>query len=431
MIKSIQLLDSSVIEQLRSSLVITTLPQCIKELINNAIDANATSIDISLDIEKFSLQVNDNGDGILNMNKIGQRHTTSKCHKLSDTEQLKTFGFRGEALASITNESLVQIISRHCLSKDTFEGFWRDGRLIGDKITLSKHTRKIQPGTTVIVRDLFYKFPVRRRYLSSYQYVVIMESVKRLVLKFALCFHHIHFNLIDSARNAKVMMIKKNMKYVDMHEDNINVQGFFSTRGYPNKVRFIKREKVVNNYFVPNDNGLYKIVSGLFSNSSFVTSLRDSSSKGKGRLRTRIPWTNLLLARTSIQKYPIYFIKLTCPDWSYYDIDTYLDVLSEFSAYPVIKNLVSQFTTQFLKSAGLIPPKRKENSLDEHCSKKRTGSTIIDHSRVSKYVQHASSSVGTGSTTNDTTSSIPNGFVSWWDDCQKKLYYIDPRTGNS
>lgn len=127
-----------------------------------ALDAKAANIDIFLDIEKFSLQVNDDGVGIQNLSRIAQRHgefestccvtlaqcrtkVTSKCHTLSDMKQLKTYGYRGEgmefwcllkpdtvltffcltALAAIVNESLTQIITRHYLSSDTFEGFWR------------------------------------------------------------------------------------------------------------------------------------------------------------------------------------------------------------------------------------------------------------------------------------------------------------------
>lgn len=127
--------------------------------------------------------------------------------------------------------------------------------------------------------------------------------------------------------------------------------------------------------------------------------------------------------RASIQKYPIYLIKLTCPDWSYYDIYLHLEIVNEFSAYPVIKHLVNKFATQFLQLAGLLVTKV------ENGGKKRPRSTASDPSRVSKYVQHSASSVITSASS--TTSSRPDGFISWWDDSQNKLYYIDPHTGNS
>ncbi|RCH91028.1 DNA mismatch repair protein, partial [Rhizopus azygosporus] len=198
----IEPLDSSVVYKLRSSLVISTLTECVKELVQNAIDAEASSIHVSVDTVKFSIQVSDNGIGIENMSQLGRRYgeveielLSSKCHSLKDLSQLKTFGFRGEALASIMNESIVKIISRYRSSTDTFEAVWRESKLMGE---ISKHTKMTQSGTIVIVKDLFYKYPVRRRQASTpYQYVVMMESVKRLLTMYALCFPCIQFTLID------------------------------------------------------------------------------------------------------------------------------------------------------------------------------------------------------------------------------------------
>ncbi|CEG75986.1 hypothetical protein RMATCC62417_10947 [Rhizopus microsporus] len=205
----IEPLDSSVVYKLRSSLVISTLTECVKELVQNAIDAEASSIHVSVDTERFSIQVSDNGIGIENMSQLGRRHVSSKCHSLKDLSQLKTFGFRGEALASIMNESIVKIISRYRSSTDTFEAVWRESKLMGE---VSKHTRMAQSGTIVIVKDLFYKYPVRRRQASTpYQYVVMMESVKRLLTTYALCFPCIQFTLIDGTRDTRVLSLKKVM----------------------------------------------------------------------------------------------------------------------------------------------------------------------------------------------------------------------------
>ncbi|KAG2233560.1 hypothetical protein INT48_007162 [Thamnidium elegans] len=399
--QSIQLLDASVIHQLRSSLVISTLPQCLKELINNAVDSNATNIEILIDIEKFSLQVKDNGNGIQNLSKIGQRHVTSKCHTLFDVSQLKTFGFRGEALASITNEAMVQIISRHYLSQDTFEGFWRDGRIIGDKISNSKYKRKAHSGTT---------FPVRRTHLTSspYQHVVIIESVKRLIIHFALCFQNINFTLVDSTRNTKLLMTTtcqgtfqqlfgldmiKYTKYVDMHEDNVKVEGFFSTRGYPNKEQ-------------------------------------DSTITTK--------------ARPSTHKHPIFVIKFTCPDWSYYDIHTYLETLTEYSAYNLIKSLLIKFTNKFLLLSGLSAEKgekrdtsKKRSRLTSESTRKTRDNPYMKHlPSVSSLIQSTRSNINVSSSpksdfTAESSSAGQSDPISWWDTNQKRMFYIDQRTGNS
>ncbi|KAI7903915.1 uncharacterized protein BX663DRAFT_505679 [Cokeromyces recurvatus] len=444
--KSIQPLDSNVINRLRSSLVISSLAQCLKELIHNALDANATNIDIHIDIEKFSLQVNDNGYGIQNMDKIGQRHVTSKCHALSDINQLKTFGFRGEALAAITNMSLTQIISRHYLSKETFEGFWRDSKLVGE-ISPSKHTRKNYPGTSVIVRDLFYKVPVRRKYQqssSSYQHVVTMESVKRLVITFALCFHHVSFTLIDSNRNMKIVSTKKAhtsldifrqlfgqdmSKYaqpINIHKNNLEITGFFSTQSYPNKSQ---QYIYINNYIVPSTNELYKIVSDLFSSSSFAINtekVQITPLKSRGRF---------------IQKYPIYVIQFSCPTWSNYEINSYLGLLTHFKPLETIASVLKEITTQFLKSSGFLieSPQQKKIKRPRLTNTSTVDKSIINKNHPPSHSPFIVPSITDNSNHSQLTSKndskikqTPNSsFITWWDPNRNEAMYIDPRTGSS
>ncbi|ORE05686.1 hypothetical protein BCV72DRAFT_229375 [Rhizopus microsporus var. microsporus] len=419
----IEPLDSSVVYKLRSSLVISTLTECVKELVQNAIDAEASSIHVSVDTEKFSIQVSDNGIGIENMSQLGRRHVSSKCHSLKDLSQLKTFGFRGEALASIMNESIVKIISRYRSSTDTFEAVWRESKLMGE---ISKHTRMAQSGTIVIVKDLFYKYPVRRRQASTpYQYVVMMESVKRLLTMYALCFPCIQFTLIDGTRETRVLSLKKTsssidtfrqiagpeiIKYIEpleMHEDNINIRGFFSTHGYLNKTY---QYLFINNYCIPTTNDLYKVISNLFL-SSFKNVLTESNHTTKQK------------DRRNMAKHPIFFIKLECDKWNSYDISIHLDIFDEFSEFHYIKTLLQRFTRQFLTLSGLTTEK------DETVSKKRktahsvTESIISGDSSKNPYVRYSSSSSTMLQPTNPT--------VTWADPETGTVYYIDPRTGHS
>ncbi|KAK4511738.1 uncharacterized protein ATC70_007282 [Mucor velutinosus] len=436
----IQLLDTSVICQLRSSLVITSITQCIKELIENALDAKANNIEIFLDIEKFSLQVNDDGIGIQDLSRIGQRHVTSKCHTLSDIKQLKTYGYRGEALAAIVNESLTQIITRHYLSSDTFEGFWRDGKMVSE-ICVSKHTRKNRSGTNVVVRDLFYKFPVRRRQItdssSSYQQVVISESVKRLITTFAILFPHVSFNLVDNARNIKLLTLKKtsstiqtfkqilnqditkHFQTLSMQLNNLRTKAYFSPKSYPNKSH---QYIYLNNYLVPTSSDLYRCVSDLFSASQFSVAKEEErmtafSQSGKGRF---------------IQKYPIYIIKCTCDTWSSYDISVYLEMLDGFYDYQNIKTMITRITKQFLDHSGFT---KERVNLEPKPKRLKTGKTkkeVVDpyvahsaassHSHVSEIVQQVQPK---------TQQQQQPEYLTWWDPNKQTMFYIDPITGNS
>ncbi|KAG1469911.1 hypothetical protein G6F56_002982 [Rhizopus delemar] len=323
-----------------------------------SIDAQADKIDVIIDLEKFNVQVNDNGTGIQNLSRIGQRYATSKCHSLQDLHQIKTFGFRGEALCSIISISMVQIISRHYLSSDTFEAFWRDNKTI-----LSKgNVRKAHSGTSVIVRDLFYK-------TSPYQYVVMLETVKRSLITFALCFPFIHFTLKEGSRNILAMkkcstsleafrqLAAHEMKYLEpleAHEDNVKLDGFFSTQSYPNKEH---QYIYINHHHIPTTSELYKTVSDEFG------------------------WIKAEIKGRRIARYPIFFVRLESDDWSSYEID------SLYFNHDRIKLLLQQFTQLFLRRVGLEVPKKtlKRPRVDDDVNSlfvKHSVGSSLDHSQI-------------------------------------------------
>ncbi|CAO3650199.1 unnamed protein product [Mucor hiemalis] len=353
----------------------------------------------------------------------------------------------GLALAAITNEAKVHIISRHKSSLETFEGN-------GDCISSSKHTGKNQPGTSVIVRDLFYKFPVRRRHsiVNPYHHdAVIIESVKRLIVTFSLCFYHISFTLIDIVRNTKLLNIKKSnnsvdifrqlfgqelIKYtecVDLHEDNVKVNGFFSTSGYPNKVYYY-----INNFLVPSNNRLYKEVANLFSSNNLIvsTSGKPSASKSKGKIpyqnRRTILFSKAIIARISLQKYPIFLIKFECSDWSSYEVSMYLDILAEFSSFDQILYILKIFTLKFLRLFKL-PSTATDSFTESKPKEKKRRYHLVE----SPYLTH-SSGVSNSTFESDNTF-VSSGdvkvesskYVTWCDPKSNRTFIIDRNTGNS
>lgn len=119
---SVERLPEASVRALRSAFIITTYVSCVEELVQNAIDASADHIQIYLRRDQWSCRVQDNGIGIrpADLAKLGQRYFTSKTYNQSesglgnyDHEEKHTFGFRGEALASLTESSVVDIASRH------------------------------------------------------------------------------------------------------------------------------------------------------------------------------------------------------------------------------------------------------------------------------------------------------------------------------
>lgn len=167
--------------QIAAGEVIERPASVVKELIENALDAEATLIDI--DIERSGSQlirVHDNGMGIHpeDLPLALQRHTTSKIKALADLQQINSLGFRGEALASISAVSRFTITS----ARDNLEGWMvkTEGTLEPSIRQRASHPQ----GTTVEVRDLFFNTPARKKFLRTDKTEMdhIDEVVKRIAL---------------------------------------------------------------------------------------------------------------------------------------------------------------------------------------------------------------------------------------------------------
>ncbi|KAK7423791.1 ATP-binding mismatch repair protein [Neonectria magnoliae] len=162
---TIKQIDGRTIHQIQSGQVIIDLCSVVKELIENSIDAEATSIDVRFKNQGLDLiEVQDNGTGISPSNypSVALKHHTSKLSSYSDIASLQTFGFRGEALASLCALSVLSVMT--CQASDVPKGaklaFEPSGELGGTTIVAA------QRGTTVSVEKLFHNLPVRRRELE-------------------------------------------------------------------------------------------------------------------------------------------------------------------------------------------------------------------------------------------------------------------------
>ncbi|KAJ3475445.1 hypothetical protein NLG97_g9457 [Lecanicillium saksenae] len=162
---TIKQIDGRSIHQIQSGQVIVDLCSVVKELVENSVDAGATTIDVRFKNQGLdSIEIQDNGSGIspANYESVALKHHTSKLSTYSDIASLHTFGFRGEALASLCALSTVTITT--CLAQDAPKGtkltFEPSGRLKSTSVVAA------QRGTTVAVDQLFHNLPVRRRELE-------------------------------------------------------------------------------------------------------------------------------------------------------------------------------------------------------------------------------------------------------------------------
>lgn len=160
----IQLLPDHVANQIAAGEVVQRPASVVKELLENAIDAGATSIKLLLkDAGKTLIQVIDNGKGMSNTDArlSFERHATSKIKDAQDLFNLNTKGFRGEALASIAAIAHVELKTK--LAQDELG---TQLKIEGSKV-ISQEVISTSTGTSIAVKNLFFNIPARRNFLKS------------------------------------------------------------------------------------------------------------------------------------------------------------------------------------------------------------------------------------------------------------------------
>ena len=187
----IAVLDKDTIDKIAAGEVVERPASIVKELLENAIDAGATSITVEIkDGGKSLIRVTDNGSGIAkNEVRIAfLRHATSKIQSADDLQNITSLGFRGEALSSIAAVSKMEMITK---VRSEMVGHWY---VIEGGIEQSFEEVGAVDGTSIIVRDLFFNTPARRKFLKSNQ--TEAAHIAELVEKIALSHQDVSIRLI-------------------------------------------------------------------------------------------------------------------------------------------------------------------------------------------------------------------------------------------
>ena len=177
---SIKLLDENLINQIAAGEVIERPASVVKELVENAIDAGSTRISVKIAGGGLEMiEVEDNGCGIpvKDIELALQRHATSKISIQEDLFNISTMGFRGEALPSIASIAKLDVYSRQ--KDETGAEIHVEGGII-----TSRHPYAGAEGTRIVVRELFYNTPVRKKFIKSPvgEQTHIYDTVSRLAL---------------------------------------------------------------------------------------------------------------------------------------------------------------------------------------------------------------------------------------------------------
>lgn len=277
----IQLLPDHIANQIAAGEVIQRPASVVKELLENAIDAQATKIEVNIkDAGKTLIQVVDNGKGMSKSDAIlcFERHATSKVRKADDLFALTTKGFRGEALASIAAIAHVEMKTKQ--ADDT----------TGNKIVIegSKITKKEETvcanGTSFEIKNLFYNVPARRNFLKkeSTEFRHIMDEFERIALAHPdlhLTISHngtelynLHAEVLRK-RIANVLGPGSNDKLVPIDEstDIVELKGYVLKPEHARKTRgeqyfFVNDRFFKSSYF---NHAITKAFDGLIKNNLF------------------------------------------------------------------------------------------------------------------------------------------------------------------
>jgi len=232
----IQLLPDNIANQIAAGEVIQRPASAVKELLENAVDAGATGIQLIItDAGKSLIQVIDNGNGMseTDARMAFERHATSKIKVIEDLFKIKTMGFRGEALASIAAVAQVELKTRKAENElGTFIE-------IENSMVLKQEPCAFAVGTSISMKNLFFNVPARRNFLKSN--AAEMRHIVDEFIRVAMAFPQIFFSLTSNGQqvfylesgNLKQRIIQilgnqYNAKMVSVHEetDYMNIYGF-------------------------------------------------------------------------------------------------------------------------------------------------------------------------------------------------------------
>ncbi len=261
----IKIMSENLANKIAAGEIIERPLSVVKELVENAIDANGNEITIELKEAGISeIVVKDNGYGMnkANLALCTKRHATSKLYSDKELFKIATLGFRGEALASIFAVSKFEIISS--------TGFEAHKLVKTDNENFELTEVSANKGTTVTIKHLFYNTPARYKHLNNpyYELAVIINYINKL----ALTMSNVSFKLINDDKvvlhtfgNGDVRSaisqvysakLAKNMLELDLKSSNFKVNGYTShpndTRSKKNFITLAINGRIIRNYEIEN-----------------------------------------------------------------------------------------------------------------------------------------------------------------------------------
>lgn len=267
----INILPENLANKIAAGEVVQRPESVVKELLENSLDAGATEISLIIkNAGKVFIQISDNGVGMSeeDVEKAFLRHATSKISQYGDLENIRTLGFRGEALASIAAVAQVEVKTKR-EEDDAATLLSLEGGVIKER-TKTAHSR----GTTITVKNLFFNTPARLQFLKSNntEFKHIYDTVQRIALSFpeiAIDFVSDEDSILSLSSGTLEQRLK--MLFGDRHFSTVlrveEKSEFLSVSGYIGKPDFARKSKVdqylfLNNRFIINRSINHAVFSG-------------------------------------------------------------------------------------------------------------------------------------------------------------------------
>lgn len=331
----IHVLDAETIDKIAAGEVVERPASVVKELVENAIDAGATSITVEIKDGGISfMRITDNGSGIAKdqIRTAFLRHATSKIESAEDLSHIASLGFRGEALSSISAVSQVELVTK---TKDSLTG---TRVIIEGGIEKAFEEVGAPDGTTFLIRNLFFNTPVRRKFLK--QPATEGGYVADLMEHLALSRPDISFKFMVGSQtkfytsgNSELKEViyriygkdvATNLIPIDFEEDGLQIKGYL---GSPALVRSNRNHEI---YFL----------NGRFIRSSVLSKAIEEGYK------------EYLMQH----KFPLCVLHMNVEDKSQVDVNVHPTKMEvRFSDGPAVYNLIMQAVRTTLKNKEMIP----------------------------------------------------------------------------
>uniref|UniRef100_A0A1D1ZIW5 DNA mismatch repair protein Mlh3 n=1 Tax=Anthurium amnicola TaxID=1678845 RepID=A0A1D1ZIW5_9ARAE len=317
--KRIKHLPGSVHTSLRSSVFLFDMTRVVEELILNSLDAGATKVHICVNVGACYVKVEDDGFGVTRdgLMVLGEKYATSKFQNLAEMDDdIESLGSRGEALSSLSDISLLEVITKTRGKPNAYHKVIKGRKCL--LIGIDEHRQNV--GTTVIVRDLFYNQPVRRRSMQSSP-KKMLHSLKKCVVRAALLRPQVSFTVIDlesehellrTIPSSSLLPLVSNhfgskvsgcLHKVSCSDKELDLSGYLSGLADSSSVKTLQY-LYINSRFVCRG-PIHKLINNLASNFHYMLNYHRSEPESQTGKRQRMLGC------------PAYVLNLCCPLSSY------------------------------------------------------------------------------------------------------------------